>query len=310
MLPSFIITGFLGSGKTTLLINSVKDYFHHKKVAVVVNEFGEVGFDGKVLSNVYSQVLELSEGCICCSLSANFEKGIREILDKYRPDVLFVETSGVSEPFPIMLSLQSLGFSVEGVLCVVDSKNFFNYAESTTAKHQIGSSNVIVLNKIDLVSEAELNRVEEAVIQTRKAYSLRNFFTGEEVFPKYLIVKSVRGNVPKEVLQTAHVNLKALQKGEKVEDHLHEDGFYQKTVKFDSEMSYEDLETYLKSLPEGVIRAKGIVKLSGFPHPALVSYSFGSFEVLGEAKDYEGQSFMVLIGVGQSVQTVKLFTKV
>jgi len=65
MISSFIITGFLGVGKTTLLLNTVKNYFQDRKIAIIVNEFGEVGVDGKILKNVYSQVLEISEGCIC-----------------------------------------------------------------------------------------------------------------------------------------------------------------------------------------------------------------------------------------------------
>ena len=125
MIQSFIITGFLGVGKTTMLTNTVKKYFPDKKVAIVVNEFGDIGIDGNILSNVYSEVLEISEGCICCQLAEEFESGVIEIMNKYDPEIIFVETSGASEPFPIFLSLQNLGISVEGVICVVDAKNFY-----------------------------------------------------------------------------------------------------------------------------------------------------------------------------------------
>ena len=76
MLPAFVITGFLGSGKTTLLINSARTHFKGRRTAVIVNELGKVGVDGKVLENAYSSVLELPEGCICCTLHAEFEKAI------------------------------------------------------------------------------------------------------------------------------------------------------------------------------------------------------------------------------------------
>ena len=76
MIQSFIITGFLGVGKTTMLTNTVKKYFSDKKVAIVVNEFGDIGIDGDILSNVYSEVLEISEGCICCQLAEEFESGV------------------------------------------------------------------------------------------------------------------------------------------------------------------------------------------------------------------------------------------
>ncbi len=294
MLPAFIITGFLGSGKTTLVINSIKHAFEGKKVAVVVNEFGEVGFDGKVLKNVYSEVLELSEGCICCTLSSQFEKGVKEIMEKYTPDILFVETSGVSEPFPIMLSLQSLGFSIEGVICMVDVANFEKYESSATAKHQIGSSNIIVLNKSDLVDSAQLEQVEEKVKQIREKYSLRNFFTGEEVFSKYLILKTSYGRLPKEVFSFVNtINLSV----EQLEHESHEgELFYQKTIKFTDNITYEYLERYIKELPKGIIRAKGIVRVVDAPNPLLVSYSFGSLDILGEDPNYQGESFLVLIG--------------
>ena len=147
MISSFVITGFLGVGKTTMLTNSVKQYFPDKKIAIVVNEFGDIGVDSKVLSNVYSEVLEISEGCICCQLAEEFESGVTEIVEKYDPEIIFVETSGASEPFPIFLSLQNLGISVDGIICVVDAKNFSSYKDNSTAKYQLGGSNIIVLNK-------------------------------------------------------------------------------------------------------------------------------------------------------------------
>jgi len=124
MISSFVITGFLGAGKTTFMLKAVKEHFKDKKVAVIVNEIGDVGVDGKILQNVYSNVLELSEGCICCTLQVDFEKGVYEILEKYNPDFLFVETSGASNPFPIMLSLQNLGSLVRRCCMCCRCKEF------------------------------------------------------------------------------------------------------------------------------------------------------------------------------------------
>ena len=101
MIQSFILTGFLGVGKTTMLTNTVKEHFSDKKVAIIVNEFGDIGVDGNILKNVHSEVLEISEGCICCQLAQEFESGVIEIMNKYSPEIIFVETSGASEPFPI-----------------------------------------------------------------------------------------------------------------------------------------------------------------------------------------------------------------
>ena len=164
MISSFVITGFLGVGKTTMLTNSIKKNFGDKKIAIIVNEFGDVGVDSKILTNVYSEVLEISEGCICCQLASELESGVLEIIEKYHPEIIFVETSGASEPFPIFLSLQNLGISVDGIICVVDAKNFASYKENSTAKYQLGGSNIIVLNKMDLVSEEEAQNVENEIL--------------------------------------------------------------------------------------------------------------------------------------------------
>jgi G3E family GTPase len=182
MLPAFVITGFLGSGKTTLLINSARTHFKGRRTAVIVNELGKVGVDGKVLENAYSSVLELPEGCICCTLHAEFEKAIGEIKQKYDPEVLFVETSGSAEPLPVMFNLKSLGFSVDGVLCVIDAKNFEKYSSESTALYQLGGSNIAVINKIDLVSEEELKNLERKVLELWEKYTVKNVFTGERIF--------------------------------------------------------------------------------------------------------------------------------
>ena len=172
MIQSFILTGFLGVGKTTMLTNTVKEHFGDKKVAIVVNEFGDIGIDGNIVSNVHSEVLEISEGCICCQLAQEFEAGVIEIINKYDPEIIFVETSGASEPFPIFLSLQNLGISIEGVICVTDAKNFDSYKENSTAKYQVGGSNIIVINKTDLVTEEELEAVKQEIIDIKEQYNI------------------------------------------------------------------------------------------------------------------------------------------
>ena len=187
MIQSFVITGFLGVGKTTMLTNTVKEHFSDKKVAIIVNEFGDIGVDGNILSNVYSEVLEISEGCICCQLAQEFESGVIEIMNKYDPEVIFVETSGASEPFPIFMSLQNLGIAVEGVICVVDSKNFDSYKDNSTAKYQIGGSNILVLNKTDLVTDDELETAKQEVIKIKDQYNIKNNLTGQTVFNSYVI---------------------------------------------------------------------------------------------------------------------------
>jgi len=286
MLPSFVITGYLGSGKTTLLINSAKKHFGGKKVAVIVNEFGEVGVDGKVLQNTYSQVLELPEGCICCTLHGEFEKSLREIREKYSPDLLMVETSGASEPFPVILSLQNLSCTIEGIICVVDSANFHKYRDEPTALHQIGGSNIVVLNKTDLAEGEVVENLEREIKEIWERYRLRNAFTGESIFEKVTIYRAEFGNVPAEVFSGVF----ALEQVLSHETHTHSHGLDQEIL--NPRGGLEQVMKILDSFGEEVVRAKGIVVEDGIPY--LVNYSFGYRDV-APIQSYEGTSFLVVI---------------
>jgi len=294
MISSYVVTGYLGSGKTTLILNSVKEHLKDKRVAIIVNEFGEVGLDGKILKNAYSEVLEIEEGCICCKLSQEFESSVVKIISDYSPEVIVVESSGTSEPFPIMFSLRTVGTAVEGVICVVDSKNFFKYKEEETAKYQLASSNVVVLNKTDLVDEETLKRVEEEVKNIKENYRLENMFSQEEKRNIYTIYRAVQGVVPPEVFAGtgSPIELK-----ENVHLHTHED-MGQRIVEFDRDLSYEELMEFFQKLPSTVYRAKGIVNLKDYPYTVFVHYVFGDIDLGMPAQNYEGRSFIVLIGKG------------
>ena len=297
MIQSFIITGFLGVGKTTMLTNTVKEHFSDKKVAIVVNEFGDIGVDGNILSNVYSEVLEISEGCICCQLAEEFESGVIEIINKYNPEIIFVETSGASEPFPIFLSLQNLGISVEGVICVVDSKNLDSYKDNSTAKYQIGGSNIMVLNKTDLVSDDELEAVKKDVIEIKEQYNIKNTLTGEMIFKNYVINSAEQGIVNKEVFEGVYKidEIIGLAKEYEHLDHTTKDSITQKVAYLKEGIEFEDLDKVLKNLPESIYRVKGVVKTKDVPNPIVINYSFGnvSFEELDQ---YDEPSIMIFIG--------------
>jgi G3E family GTPase len=297
MIQSFIITGFLGVGKTTMLTNTVKEHFSDKKVAIIVNEFGDIGVDGNILSNVYSEVLEISEGCICCQLAQEFESGVIEIINKYNPEIIFVETSGASEPFPIFLSLQNLGISVEGVICVVDSKNFDSYKDNSTAKYQVGGSNIIVLNKTDLVNDDELETVKKDVIEIKEQYNIKNTLTGEMIFNNYVISHAQQGIVNKEVFEGVYKveEIVGLAKDYERLDHTTEDSITQKVAYLKEGIAFSDLDEVLNNLPKSIYRVKGVVKTKDVPNPIVINYSFGnvSFEELDQ---YDQPSIMIFIG--------------
>ncbi len=306
MISSFVITGFLGVGKTTLLINTVKEHFKNKKIAIVVNEFGEVGVDATILKNVYSEVIEISEGCICCKLSQEFEKGILEIIDKQKPDLIFVETSGTSEPFPIYMSLKNLGIFVNGIVCVIDTKNFDNYKHHSTAKYQIGGSNILVLNKTDLVDENTLKKVEAEVRDIKEQFNVKNILTGKPLFKNYVIVKTKYGKLPKEIFtDIPDVKDLSLENISQLfqSNHISEDNFSQKIVYVPDGIDFEELKNMLSNLPDNIYRVKGIVKVRDFPKPIVINYAFGDIS-FDEVNQYNGKSFLILIGTNLEKENI------
>ncbi len=297
MIQSFIITGFLGVGKTTMLTNTVKEHFSDKKVAIVVNEFGDIGVDGNILSNVYSEVLEISEGCICCQLAQEFESGVIEIINKYNPEVIFVETSGASEPFPIFLSLQNLGISVEGVICVIDSKNFDSYKDNSTAKYQIGGSNIMVLNKTDLVNDDELEIVKNEVDAIKQEYNIKNTLTGAMIFNNYVINSAEQGIVNQDVFEGVYKveEIVGLAKDYEHLDHTTKDSITQKVAYLKDDIEFMDVDAVLKNLPKSIYRVKGVVKTKDVPKPIVINYSFGNVS-FDELDEYNERSILIFIG--------------
>lgn len=297
MISSFVITGFLGVGKTTMLTSSVKQYFPDKKIAIVVNEFGDIGVDSKILTNVYSEVLEISEGCICCQLAEEFESGVTEIIEKYDPEIIFVETSGASEPFPIFLSLQNLGISVDGIICVVDSKNFDSYKDNSTARYQLGGSNIIVMNKTDLVSEEEAKAVETEIRTVKERYDIKNTMTGKPIFKNYVLHRAEQGLVNKEVFEGIYRVEEVVKFAEDFThlDHTVKDSLSQKVAYLKDDIVFQDVDDILEQLPKNIYRVKGVVKVKDVPNAIFINYSFGdvSFE---ELENYNGKSLLIFIG--------------
>lgn len=294
---AFVITGFLGVGKTTLLTNTVKQHFGDKNIAIIVNEFGDVGIDSKILNNIHSEVLEISEGCICCKLAQEFESGVIEIINKYNPDILFVETSGASEPFPIFLSLQNLGIAVEGVICVCDAKHFDTYKDNATARYQLGGSNIIVLNKTDLVNEAQLLKVKKEVVALKEQYNIKNNLTGETIFGSFVLRRAQQGIVAKEIFEGMYTidDIKGIADEYRHREHTDSDALTQKVTYLKEDILFSDIDNLLKSLPENIFRVKGVVRTIDVPTPLLVNYAFGnvSYE---EMPEFDADSILIFIG--------------
>jgi G3E family GTPase len=166
--PVTVLTGYLGAGKTTLL-NHILTYEHGKKVAVIVNEFGEVGIDNQLIIDADEEIFEMNNGCICCTVRGDLIRIIGNLMkrrDKF--DHLVIETTGLADPAPVIQTffvdedMQSL-LSLDAVVTVVDAKHIWQHWDADEAQEQIAFADVILLNKTDLVTPEQLNELEQRI---------------------------------------------------------------------------------------------------------------------------------------------------
>lgn len=164
--PVTVLTGFLGAGKTTLL-NRILTADHGRRVAVIVNEFGEVGIDHHLLISSDQEIVEMSNGCICCTVRGDLLRSLFQLLGhRDRFDTLMIETTGLADPAPVVQSFFvddriKSEYQLNGVVTVVDAKHIFQQlGTSPEAKEQIAFADMVLLNKIDLINPEDLPELE------------------------------------------------------------------------------------------------------------------------------------------------------
>lgn len=166
--PVTILTGYLGAGKTTLL-NRILTYEHGKRVAVIVNEFGEVGIDSQLVIDADEEILEMNNGCICCTVRGDLIRIFGSLMQKREKfDHLVIETTGLADPAPVIQSffvddVMRSQTQLDAVVTVVDAKHIWEHWDADEAQEQIAFADVILLNKIDLVSEEVLVELEQRI---------------------------------------------------------------------------------------------------------------------------------------------------
>ncbi len=267
-MPVTIITGFLGSGKTTLL-NHILTNNKQLKVAVLVNEFGDIDIDSQLLVSIEENMVALSNGCICCTINDSLLDSVYQILEQAEKiDYLVVETTGVADPLPIALTFLSTELRdltrLDSILTLVDAEAFTpEHFESQAALRQITYGDIIILNKTDLVAPEKLKVIEEDLNRMKSGVK---------------IIHSQYTQVSLPLILDIDVNDSALYSTAEISDHAHHhhhdhdhehhhhsnhlivDGFVSISFESDRPLIVEKFQNFLvDDVMSNVFRAKGIL---------------------------------------------------
>jgi G3E family GTPase len=239
--PITLITGPLGSGKTTLLRHILA--VQPEKMAIVMNEFGEVAIDTKVIEGKNVRIAELGGGCVCCSLLGEFEAAVNEIIEKIAPERIVVETTGLAEPEALVFNIQEAlpQCRLDAVISVIDADMLIRFPElGHTTRLQIEGADILLLNKIDLVEAWQIAELETKL---------------REINPTSAIVHTERCKIDPELLFGIGRERKIAPP-----EHQHQPEFESFAFTSGKIFSRDRFEGFANGLPASVIRAKGFIR--------------------------------------------------
>ena len=165
-----IVSGFLGAGKTTLIKKLIADGFNGEKLVLIENEFGEIGIDGGFLKDAGIQITEMNSGCICCSLVGDFGKALKEVLEKYAPDRIIIEPSGVGKLSDVIKAVSQVvndDVVINSLVAIVDAKKCKMYIKNFGEffNNQVESAKTIILSRTQLLNE---DKLEQAIAMLKE----------------------------------------------------------------------------------------------------------------------------------------------
>jgi Putative GTPases (G3E family) len=256
--PITLVTGPLGSGKTTLLRHILAT--RAAKMAIVMNEFGEIAIDSKVIEGTNVRIAELGGGCVCCSLLGEFEAAVTEIIKKVAPEIIVVETTGLAEPEALVFNIQEAlpQCRLDGVVSVIDADMLVRFPElGHTTRLQIEGADILLLNKIDLVDAKQIEPLET---------KLRG------INPTATIVRTERCRIDPELLFGI-----GRERNIAPPRHEHQPEFESFIFGSDKTFSRDCFEHFAEALPASVLRAKGFVRFADGAH--LFNFVAGRWEL-------------------------------
>ena len=303
MVPVTILTGFLGSGKTTLLNRILKEDHGHR-IAVIENEFGEVGVDSEIIENSDEQIVEMNNGCICCTVRGDLIKILGTLKDRRKKgelkfDRVVIETTGMADPGPVAQTFftdEDIGnyYLLDAILTVVDAKHASRQLdEFHEAQEQVGFADRILLSKTDLVSEDEVQKLTARVKRMNPRAPVKKVHFGDAPIGEVLDIRGFNLNaileLDPEFLADSH--------------HEHHDEVGSFAFKSDKPFDGDKLEQFLSGMIQvygpDLLRYKGVLWMKGKPRRVVfqgVHMMMGGDMGKPWAKGEKKSSTLVFIG--------------